>query len=54
MYRILSSNARMTEVKVVATYISTWNSAIEIAEREHKHYPNNEVWIEDYNGKVYK
>ncbi len=53
MYRILNYNPNTNEVKAVATYISTFASALEIAEREQKNYPSGWVYIEDYNGKVY-
>lgn len=35
------------------TAVEFWDSAVEIAEREAKYGCNDQVWIEDVNGKVY-
>lgn len=51
MYRILNYDANTNTVKLVATYISTIASALEIVAQEEKNFPNGWVYIEDYNGR---
>ena len=50
MYTIYTS--KNNEIKTSAT-MSTWNAAIEVAEREIKYGCNDKVWIEGPNGEIY-
>jgi hypothetical protein len=51
MYTIYTSNNGNT--KSIMT-VEFWNTAIEVVENLIKHGDsNNQVWVEDKNGKVY-
>jgi hypothetical protein len=51
MYTIYTSKNGETK-KVTA--MSSWNGAIEVAERTRKYNKVDKVWIEDSNGKIYE